>query len=191
MVYSHAAGVFAYEDGGHLALLSSAFHYWWAITYASTMRADLRYTPSDVFETLPQPGVTSRMDSAGEAVEDHRYPIMVARQLGLTALYSQVHNSAVGEVGIARLREIHVEIDGAVAEAYGWDDISLGHGYHETAQGVRFTISGAARREVLKRLLELNHQRHAEEEAGGVTASKGRRTAGKGGGAIQAPLFGP
>ena len=30
---------------------------------------------------------------------------------------------------------------------------------------VRFTISPQARREVLKRLLELNHRYHAEEEA--------------------------
>ena len=36
---------------------------------------------------------------------------------------------------------------------------------HETKQGLRYTISEAARREVLDRLLALNHQRHAEEEA--------------------------
>jgi hypothetical protein len=41
----------------------------------------------------------------------------------------------------------------------------LGHGFHETAQGVRFQISEAARREVLGRLLELTHQRYAEEVA--------------------------
>jgi len=36
------------------------------------------------------------------------------------------------------------------------------------AQGDRFTISEAARREVLDRLLELNHQRYAEEVAQGL-----------------------
>jgi hypothetical protein len=116
---------------------------------------------------------------------------MLQRQQGLTTLYNQVHSSKVGDPEIARLREIHVEIDKAVAEAYGWAHINLGHGFHETAQGARFTISGSARREVLNRLLALNHQRYAEEEAGGVTAAKGRRAAGKEGGAIQAPLFGP
>ena len=68
----------------------------------------------------------------------------------------------------ARLRDLHVETDRAVAAAYGWSDLELGLGFHETAQGVRFTISEAARREVLGRLLELNHQRYAEEVAAGM-----------------------
>ena len=38
-------------------------------------------------------------------------------------------------------RDLHVEMDVAVAAAYGWDDLDLGHGFHETAQGVRYTIS--------------------------------------------------
>jgi hypothetical protein len=186
---SDAVVVFAYEDGGHLALLSSAFHYWWALARSSTMRTDLRYTPSDVFETFPQPVLTSRIGTAGEALEDERQPLMLDRQLGLTALYNQVHSNEVGDPKIARLRELHAEIDSAVAEAFGWDDISLDHGFHETAQGVRFSISEPARREVLKRLLELNHQRHAEEEARGLTGAKGRRRAGREGGAVQTPLF--
>ncbi len=38
-----------------------------------------------------------------------------------------------------------------------------GYGFHETAQGVRSTVSEAARREVLSRLLGLNHERWEEE----------------------------
>ena len=54
-------------------------------------------------------------------------------------------------------------MDVQVAAAYGWDDLALEHGYHKTAQDTRFTISEAARREVLTRLLKLNHERFAEE----------------------------
>ena len=93
---------------------------------------------------------------------------MLARQEGLTATYNRFHNSDEHAADIARLRELHVEMDRAVAAAYGWQDLDLGHGFHETAQGVRFTISEAARREVLGRLLELNHQRYAEEVAAGM-----------------------
>lgn len=57
----------------------------------------------------------------------------------------------------------------AVAASYRWQDLDLGHGFHETKQGIRFTISEAARREVLDRLLALNHQRHAEEVATAAT----------------------
>jgi hypothetical protein len=59
-------------------------------------------------------------------------------------------------------------MDEAVAKAYGWDDLDLGHGFHETKQGMRYTISEAARREVLGRLLKLNHERYAEEVAMGL-----------------------
>lgn len=51
-------------------------------------------------------------------------------------------------------------MDHAVAAAYDWGELDLGHGFHATAQGVRYTISDAARRQVLGRLLELNHARH-------------------------------
>jgi hypothetical protein len=71
-------------------------------------------------------------------------------------------------------------MDEAVARAYGWDDLRLEHGFHQTKQGLRFTISEAARREVLDRLLELNHQRHAEEVAQGLHARGPKRKGGKG-----------
>ena len=59
-------------------------------------------------------------------------------------------------------------MDEAVAKAYGWGDLKLEHGFHETKQGLRYTISEAARREVLDRLLKLNHERYAEEVALGL-----------------------
>ena len=60
-------------------------------------------------------------------------------------------------------------MDNAVAAAYGWTDLDLGHGFHETKQGIRFTISETARREVLARLLELNHERYEEEMRQGLS----------------------
>jgi predicted secreted protein len=53
-----------------------------------------------------------------------------------------------------------------MAIAHGWQDLDLEHDFHATKQGIRFTISETARQEVLDRLLELNHQRYAEEEQG-------------------------
>jgi hypothetical protein len=64
-------------------------------------------------------------------------------------------------------------MDQAVAAAYGWTDLDLGHGFHETRQGIRFTISERARREVLQRLLKLNHERYAEEVRQGLHGKKG------------------
>ena len=60
----------------------------------------------------------------------------------------------------------------AVAAAYGWSDLDLGHGFHEAKQGVRYTIIEPARREVLARLLKLNHERYAEEKRRGLHEPK-------------------
>ncbi len=47
-------------------------------------------------------------------------------------------------------------------------------------QGERFTVSAAARRELLARLLRLNHERHAAEVAAGLH-EKGKSKKSKGG----------
>ena len=59
-------------------------------------------------------------------------------------------------------------MDQAVAAAYGWSELDLGHGFHVTKQGERYTISEPARRTVLDRLLALNHQCYAEEVKAGL-----------------------
>lgn len=87
---------------------------------------------------------------------------------GLTALFNSVHDANVSNEATEQLREHVVSIDEALAKAYGWTDLDLGHGFHETKQGIRFTISNAARRTVLDRLLALNHQRYEEEVKAGL-----------------------
>jgi hypothetical protein len=88
---------------------------------------------------------------------------MRERRQGLTKTYNRFHNPEESDVEIERLRELHMAMDQAVAAAYGWTDLELDHGFHETKQGLRFTISDPARREVLARLLKLNHERYAQE----------------------------
>ena len=55
IVISEATVAFAYDDDPHFGLLSSAFHWWWAVSRTSTIRNDVRYTATDCFETFPQP----------------------------------------------------------------------------------------------------------------------------------------
>ena len=106
--------------------------------------------------------------------------IMLERQEGLTKTYNRFHRRDEAAKDIHRLRDLHVELDNAVAAAYGWTDLDLGHGFHPTKQGVRFTISESARREVLARLLKLNHERYAEEVKEGLHEPKSKRAAGGG-----------
>ena len=105
---------------------------------------------------------------------------MLDRQEGLTKTYNRVHDPDEHADDIARLREIHVELDYAVRDAYGWTDLDLGHDFHDTKFGTRFTLAPGPRQEVLDRLLELNHARYAEEVAQGLHGkpkAKGKRKA--------------
>jgi hypothetical protein len=112
------------------------------------------------------------LNGIGERYYNHRQSVMTARREGLTKTYNRFHNSQEPAPDIAELRRLHVEMDRAVADAYGWTDLKLDHDFHETKQGVRFTVSEAARRAVLQRLLELNHERYAEEVRLGLHAKR-------------------
>ena len=175
-VFSHMLGVFATGSYAQQAILSSSFHQFWGITYGSGMRNDPRYTPSDVFETFPRPKPTSELEVIGRTLDTERREIMLRRDLGLTKLYNLVNDPGL-EAGIDpdvdRMRAIHVELDEAVAAAYGWDDLDLTHGFHSYRKMTRWTVSPATRVEILDRLLEENHRR-AASEAASLPAKKAR-----------------
>ncbi|WP_396925840.1 DNA methyltransferase [Mycolicibacterium sp.] len=163
-VASEATVVFALESAEDQAVLSSSLHQLWAITYGSTLETRVRYTPSDVFETFPRPRATRLLGEAGRTLERDRRQIMLARRVGITSLYNLVNDPQIdNDPDIARMRAIHVELDEAVLDAYGWSDISLDHGFHTYRQMERWTVSPAARVEILDRLLEENHRRATEE----------------------------
>src|SRR5260370_2070093 len=85
---------------------------------------------------------------------------------GLTGFYNRLHDPRDKSLDIAAARALQVELDQAVVNAYGWGNLDLGHSFRETEQGTRYMISKSARREVLDRLLNLNHQRHTQEMPG-------------------------
>lgn len=179
-VYSEQIVAFAYDDDEHLGLLSSAFHWWWAMTHASTLETRIRYTPTDCFETFPQPELTDDLDRVAKALDEHRRGLMLNRNEGLTKTYNRVHNQDESAQDIVELRRLHVELDHAVAAAYGWADLELDHDFHDTPQGVRYTLGPIVRTEVLDRLLELNHERYAAEVAAGLHGKKKAGRAGRG-----------
>lgn len=163
-VFSEQTVLVSSDKGSVFALIQSNFHEPWTRKFASTLETRLRYTPVDVFETFPFPENLVGLEQIGETYHEYRRQIMLARQEGLTSTYNRFHMPEEGAEDIVRLRELHVEMDCAVAAAYRWNDLELGHNFHETAQGIRFTISESARREILSRLLKLNHERWEEEQ---------------------------
>ncbi|MDE0268960.1 MAG: hypothetical protein OXI96_07995 [Acidimicrobiaceae bacterium] len=164
-VFADSTVVFAYDDNFHFGILTSGFHYRWAVRYASSLETRTRYTPSDVFETFPQPSYHATVENVGKVLDNHRAQLMRDRKLGLTDVYNLVHNQDVrSDSTIRKLRDLHVELDLAVRDAYKWYDLDLEHDFHHVrGQGIRFTFSPQAADEVLDRLLELNKKRHAAE----------------------------
>jgi hypothetical protein len=90
--------------------------------------------------------------------------------------------------GILELRRLHVELDTAVRDAYGWQDLPLEHDFYEVEtlpenDRVRYTISPAARKDLLQRLLAENHRRAAAESATAAlappSAKKGTKRPGR------------
>ena len=177
-IFSNTLGVFATDSYAQQAVLSSSLHQYWAIAYGSGMRSDPRYTPSDVFETFPRPEPTPELEAIGRTLDTERREIMLRRDLGLTKLYNLVNAPGL-EAGtdpdVDRMRAIHVELDAAVAAAYGWEDLDLTHGFHTYRKMTRWTVPPATRVEILDRLLEENHRRAAAEAA--AAAASGQSTA--------------
>lgn len=162
-VFNDLVCVCAYDDFGHLGLLSSSFHYWWVVKNTSTLETRIRYTPTDAFETFPHCAISPEVEDVARRLHDHRNWLMQDRGWGITETYNAMHEPATQDDDVASLRDYHVRLDAAVGSAYGWSDLSLDHGFFETRQGMRFTVAPAPRIELLDRLLETNHSRHADE----------------------------
>ncbi|MBL8393383.1 MAG: restriction endonuclease [Candidatus Accumulibacter sp.] len=190
-VFSHALFAFATDRWDHYAVVQSTLHEVWARKYSGALETRLRYSPSDCFETFPFPGdlwqtANSVLAQIGERYHEYRRRLMHDLWLGLTPIYNLFHArdlspelvakvskkptdvARAGFDGLLELRRLHAALDNAVRDAYGWADLNLYHDFVEVEtlpenDRVRYTISPAARKEVLQRLLALNHQRAKEE----------------------------
>jgi hypothetical protein len=178
IVFSDATVVFSLDRGRDFALLQSNVHAVFAWQHASRLKSDLRYSPTDALEPFAFPERFSDahndpLDDLGHRFHQARIEVMRADRIGLTKLYNRFHTDTEHDPRIEGLRAFQREMDVTVVRAYGWDDLDLEHGFHEVpylpeSDRVRFTISEAARVEVLRRLSELNRQRYEEEVAQGL-----------------------
>ena len=153
---SEATVVFATDSYADQAVLSSSLHQMWVIKNGSGIRTDPRYTPSDVFETFPRPRPADRLREVGRTLDQDRKEIMLRRNFGLTKLYNLVNDPNYADDDIHRMRQIHIDLDQAVMDSYGWGGTPLDHGFHTYRQMQRWTVSPAARVEILDRLLQEN-----------------------------------
>ena len=177
MVFAETTIIFPFDTYAAFCALQSRPHEIWARFFGSSMKDDLRYTPSDCFETFPVPEyweIHSDLEAAGTAYYDFRAALMVKNNQGLTKTYNRFHNPYENDPEIAELRDLHAAMDRTVLDAYGWQDIPtdceflLDYPIDEAEWGrkkkpYRYRWPDEIRDEVLARLLQLNAQRAAEE----------------------------
>ncbi|TBH59775.1 hypothetical protein ELG65_15860 [Rhizobium leguminosarum] len=185
-VFSHALAVFAFSNLAPFATLQSRVHEIWARFFSSSMKDDLRYAPSDCFETFPFPRdfeVSPTLEAAGQTYHDYRAELMVNRQQGMTKTYNRFHNANETAGDIVRLRTLHAEMDRAVLAAYGWEDLANSATpqflteeteAEHTYRGRLFWPSDV-RDEVLARLLKLNAELHQDEVRLGLAKGEAAR----------------
>jgi hypothetical protein len=178
-VFSDATYIIVSDLYATFGMFHSKIHEIWARQYSGSLETRLRYSPSDCFDTFPLPCSLDGLEQVARSFYQLRLDAMKSRTECMTDMWNRFHDSHEAASDIRLLRSSHTEIDYAVLAAYGWTDLQLGHGFHETKQGTRFTISESARREVLARLLKLNHERHAQEVKQGLHAKKKPKSAKK------------
>ena len=181
IAYADSLILFAVTTYAGFCSLQAKPHEIWARFFASSLKDDLRYTPSDCFETFPLPRSWEKgldLDRAGKACYEFRATLMVREDIGLTEIYNRFHDPYVNDAEIKRLRGLHTAMDLAVLDAYGWTDIPtkceflLDYEIDEDTWGrrkrpYRYRWPDDVRDEVLARLLELNAERAAEEALAG------------------------
>ena len=156
------------DDAWLLAALSSRFHVTWAIASGAWLGVgnDANYNHAQCFNPFPFPTPTeplkARLRQLGEDLDAHRKRQQALHpKLTLTAMYNILEKLRAGQriegkdketydqglIGI--LRDLHDQIDAAVAESYGWP-------------------ATLTEDDILHRLVALNRERTAEEANGQI-----------------------
>ncbi|MDP2958679.1 MAG: N-6 DNA methylase [Longimicrobiales bacterium] len=192
MVYSEQLIVFPLETYAAFCALQSRPHELWARFLGSSMKDDLRYTPSDCFETFPFPedwATQPALEAAGRAYYEFRADLMVRNNEGLTATYNRFHDPEVQDPAILELRRLHEAMDRAVLDAYGWPEtptyceFALAYEIDEESWSPRrkkpwrYGWPPEVHDEVLASLLELNRERAEQERLSGAAGEGKKRVA--------------
>jgi hypothetical protein len=118
----------ALDDDFSMGVISSATHTAWAWQHSSTLKADLRYTPTTVWATFPWPDPSAQqrenVAKASKELLDVRAHYCEEESVGLTDLYNLMDDGGFTDVAKA-----HKKLDVAVADCYGWP--------HDLAQDIR------------------------------------------------------
>ncbi|WP_434684460.1 DNA methyltransferase [Pseudanabaena minima] len=193
---------FAVDDPYFLGILSSKVHIDWVLATGGTLEDRPRYNKTRCFDPFPFPDATleqkEKIRQLGERLDRHRKQVQAQHpEITITGMYNLLEKLRKGEdftdkdreynnkALVSTLKQIHDELDNAVLEAYGWEDLKYPHpltpspikgeGEQETSSlpspsmgeglGVR---ENSLTEIILDRLVTLNAQRAEEERNGHI-----------------------
>ena len=156
----------ASDDAFHLGVLSSRIHTIWSLAAGSRHVDRPVYNKTSCFDPFPFPAASESeqetIREVAESLDQHRKERLAKHDgLTMTGLYNVFQKVRAGDtlteserqtyeqglVGV--LKELHDELDAAVARSYGWE-------------------AGLGEEEILYRLVDLNKARRAEEKQGRI-----------------------
>jgi hypothetical protein len=169
----HKLIVIAIEDAYYLAVLSSCIHVNWALARGAQLGPTPVYVKSICFDPFPFPDPTpeqkQKIRELGERLDSHRKRVQTQHpEITITGMYNLLEKLRKGETFtaadkaynnkalVSTLKQIHDELDNAVLDAYGWQDL-------KDNQKTKAEIEEI----ILERLVALNAER-AEEERHGI-----------------------
>jgi hypothetical protein len=203
VIFANSINIFTLGTWQAFAVMQSYTHELWARFFSSSMKDDLRYNPTDCFETFPFPTdweSNSALETAGREYYEYRAALMVRNDEGLTKTYNRFHDPEERSPDIHQLRTLHAAMDRAVLAAYGWPDIptaceflldyeededsedapeASGKKKRAKKKPYRYRWPDEVRDEVLARLLALNAERAEQERLSGAGKGAGKKTAKK------------
>lgn len=180
----------ASDDKVLLGVASSRIHVAWSFSLGANLGVgnDPTYNHSQCFTTFPFPvlgfSAATKIRDIAEQIDAHRKRQQAAHpSLTLTGMYNVLEKLRAGEELIDKdktinqqglvstLLEDHDQLDRAVFEAYGWQDLAdklVGRPGATTPLPNKPADQAEAEEELLMRLVTLNKQRAAEEAQGKV-----------------------
>lgn len=141
-VPDHKLYAIASDDAWLLGCLSAAPHQLWARRSGGTLEDRPTWTNTTTFKPFPFPALEEgplkqRIRDLGERLDAHRKARQAAHpELTLTGIYNVLEKLRAGEPltdkekkihddGLVTiLKQIHDDLDAAVLEAYGWEDVA-------------------------------------------------------------------
>lgn len=177
------------NENVHPICLSSMFQIWLRNYSVRSLGGDnntLTLSVSEAVATFPFPTERVPEDAIAAARDFQTTLVSWSRRnsAGMTDAMNAVHSSASRDVAIVAMRNLLERIDAGVADAYGWSDLDLAHGFQDDtdngdASSNHHGLDEETRDLMLARLIELNRQLY-EATAPVSGAGKERPKSGRG-----------